>query len=158
MKKIITIIIFGIILLIILAVFSSCQNNNLHNVNSVNNVKYVQTGFIREYNPVITVITSRTDIENYYMYEHENNKFFTATTEYTDDFFVENYLEVINLGDGFSVRHEVKAVEENGNIIINRLLPRNQLLSMIYSTIIIEFDNSFKPEQFGLIIKDKRVS
>jgi len=134
-------------------------------------VQYIRTnGYIDGVNyPQITVISTKNELEQYYEKYKDKYDFFSresaytdsatgfvdAMKKYTDDFFADHYLAIILLEEGSgSIRHRVERIEENGGIVISRLSPEIGTSDMAEWHIIIELDNSFKPEQFSAVFID----
>ncbi len=132
------------------------------------NVQYTQ--YTRsEFANNVTVISSKNEIEEYYgnrkikicdkqgevWYEQED---YNTIEKYTDDYFTDNFLVIVELWEpSGSIRHKVEKIDKNGDIVINRLVPR------IYFTddmgdwsIIIELNNGSKVEQFQTVFVDVR--
>jgi len=82
--------------------------------------------------------------------------FITALFRYdTDNFFEDRYLALMLLSEpSGSIRHRVESVSKNGDIIISRLIPEMGTADMAAWLIILELDNSFKPEQFRVELVD----
>ncbi len=53
-----------------------------------------------------------------------------------------------------SIRHKVERIDENGNIIINRLMPEIGTTDIGQWSIIIELNNNFKFEKFKTVFVD----
>jgi len=149
-------------------VFLACDSSSSATEANVFNVQY--TRYTRsEFATDITVISSKNEIEEYYgkrkikicdkqgevWYEQED---YNTIEKYTDDYFADNFLVIVELWEpSGSIRHKVEKIAKNGDIVINRLLPR------IYFTddmgdwsIIIELNNNFKVEQFQTVFVDVR--
>ena len=132
------------------------------------NVQY--TRYTRsEFANGITVISSKNEIEEYYgkrkikicdkqgevWYEQED---YNTIEKYSDDYFADNFLVIVELWEpSGAIRHKVEKIDKNGDIVINRLIPR------IYVTddlgdwgIIIELNNNFKAEQFQTVFVDTK--
>lgn len=125
-------------------------------------VQYIRTDGYHEsaVYPLLTVISSRGELEKYY--DANKNKyalspaFDAATEKYTGEFFLENYLVIVLLEEGSgSVRHEVEEIGENGEILISRLQPGIGTCDMAEWHVIIELKNGFQPPQFNAVFVDK---
>jgi len=139
------------------------------------NVHYVRTDGYTEgagY-PIITVITERDELERYFDrnkeiydftsratgYSGAATSFADAIREYPDEFFVEHYLVVLILEEGSgSIKHQVEHIEENGDIIIRRILPEIGTADMAEWSILIGLNHGFKPEQFHVLFEDIKSS
>ena len=76
--------------------------------------------------------------------------------QYTDDFFMRRYLVIVSLEEpSGSIRHRVERVEENGDIVIVRLVPEIGTADMAGWDIIIELDKAFTPDIFNIVIIDE---
>ena len=159
--------IFVMVFLIVLMVLTTCNNKNGLNV------QYVRTDEIqiveRLKNPIITVISSTNELEQYY---EKNKDFYNLSTPpdivsdstivfadaikiYSNEFFENNYLAIVLLEEGSgSIRHKVERIDDNGDIIIDRLLPELRTADIAKWHIIIELKNNFKPEQFKIILEN----
>jgi hypothetical protein len=136
------------------------------------NAQYIRSGYTYSPNDewplpaVVTIVTSRNELEQYY--ENHGRRFsdgfgnqlpdldfLNAIEKYTDDYFTDNYLVIVWLIEGSgSIRHEVKKIDENGNIVINRLLPGIGTDDMASWSIAIERNNCFNVEQFQVELVD----
>jgi len=158
-----------ILMIISLLIISGCSGD-LTVDNSIDfGVQFLETNYHKETNTIFKVVSSRDEIEQYYddacpnwYYPEENvdyyaNKFWEAIEVYTDTFFSDKYLVIILINEGSgSIGHEVERIDENGNIIINRLLPNGDGTDdMAEWHIIIELENDFNPEQFNVVLQDK---
>jgi len=187
------------LLLVVMAAFSACGNpstpdgsgtsvpttNHPDDVPAVSQTsngreidfkaQYIRTnGYVPDaVYPIITVISSREELEQYYedykdiydlsahptVYIDTTIGFLDAIEKYPDKFFAKQFLLLILLEEGSgSIRHKLKRVEENGTIVIDRLRPEPQTCDMAEWHIFIELDNSFLPEQFHVEFIDKNVS
>jgi len=133
--------------------------NDMNDISGNLDVLYIRTnGYVDGKNyPIVTVISSRDELERYY----ENNKntydfsanfggysdaisFIDAMKNYTDAFFTNRSLVLVLLEEGSgSIRHRVDDVGENGDIVISRLLPEIGTADMAQWHIIIELDANF---------------
>jgi hypothetical protein len=174
---------FCIALLVIFAAFTSCANTtdsrqiSSHPMQSDGsgtglNVQYIRTEYFSdaEYpNPaIITVVSSKNSLQEYYekqkkrVYGSSGNllpdsDLLEAIEKYSDDYFTGNFLVIVGLVEGSgSIRHKVERIDENGNIIIKRLLPEMGTADMAAWSIIIELGNSAKGEQFKAVLVDER--
>ncbi|MCL2816671.1 MAG: hypothetical protein FWD23_18890 [Oscillospiraceae bacterium] len=165
-------------LIILLIVFSACDNSNESEDSADFNVQIFRTNLHEYMDGVVTVLTSRFILERYYesaypnaYYPEENIDYYASLfregiEKYTDTFFEENFLLIILVNEGSgSVRHEVERVDKN-DIIINRLLPGNDIQmtdDMAEWHIIIELSRDYivpklKTEPFNVIFQDKITS
>jgi len=143
---------------------------NAFNVQYTRYTQYAQYAQYTQNEPTtITVISSKNEIEEYYgkrktkiwdkqgevWYEREG---YNTIEKYSDDYFADNFLVIVELWEpSGSIRHRVERIDKNGDIVINRLVPR------IYITddmgdwgIIIELNNNFKVEQFQIVFVDTK--
>jgi hypothetical protein len=138
------------------------------------NVQYIRAAYIYDADagwpikPSATIVSSKEDLEQYYE-KHKNRiwdgygnempdkNFLGAIERYSDEYFADNFLVIVDLVEGSgSVRHKVERIDENGNIVINRLLPGVGTDDMAAWSILIELDNNFKEEQFRVVLSDVR--
>ena len=168
MKK----IIFGVILLIMLATLSTCKTSNKNKIDF--DVQYLRTSKHEISTPITTVINSKDKLDQYYedacpnyYYPDENVDYYAAIfmdaiEKYTDEFFVDYFLVIVLLNEeSGSIRHEVEKVDEHGDIIINRLLPGKGIQmtgDLAEWHIIIELNRNFYLEKFTAKIIDKMIS
>jgi hypothetical protein len=135
------------------------------------NVQYIRTEFFpfAEYpNPTITIVSSKEDLEQYYEKHKQRGwdldgnlvpdyNFLDAIEKYSDDYFAENYLVIVRIVEGSgSIRHKMEKINENGDIVINRLLPECGTCDMAAWSILIELNNNFEAEQFQVVRFDVR--
>ena len=177
MKK----IAFIIGLITLFAMLSACNNsNNTSNDNASSdfNVQIFRVNIQKNIEPYGTAITSRFILERCYeswypnaYYPGENIDYYAVLfregiEKYTDEFFAENFLMVIEVTEGSgSIRHEVERVDED-DIVINRLLPGQDIqmtTDMAEWLIVIELSRSFiepalKREPWNIIFQDKIIS
>jgi hypothetical protein len=72
--------------------------------------------------------------------------------DYTADFFAKNYLVILSRQEtSGSIRHNVKSVDANALITIERLVPDIGTMDMAQWLIIIEMSNDFNPERFTAV-------
>ena len=142
-----------------------CHNDKNDGDIDVINVQYIRRfGHSQDIQyPIISVISAKREIEQYYetyvkcKYNSPNGQFIDATKIYSDDFFANNFLVIVLLEEGSgSIRHKVEKIDQNGDIIINRLIPEVGTDDMAEWNIIIELNNSFKLEQFRVVLVDKK--
>ena len=123
--------------------------------------------------PVVTVIYSESDLEQYFkdfesrydFYSRPGSKsgagvgFMDAIEDYTDAFFSGKYVVFVLLEEtSGSIRHEVEAIAENGDIVIRRLVPSGAATDdMAQWHVIIELENNFDPDQFNVLFVDESV-
>jgi hypothetical protein len=138
--------------------------------NNKYDVQYIRTnGGSEEVDfPVITVISSKAELERYYGDNKDDYNmsadttctisFANATKEYTDDFFTDKYLVLVLLQEGSgSNRHKLKSIDEDGNVVINRIVPKPPRVStsdMAQWHLIIELDTDFRPLPFYVTITE----
>jgi len=119
-------------------------------------VHYVRTSWY-EGKSGVTVITSVDELNRHFANSTDwlGNDFIH---QYTAEFFNKNYLVIVALTENSgSNRHRVDMVDENGDIVITRLLPEIGTMDMAGWDIIIELDNSFKPGRFNVVFIDESV-
>ena len=172
---------FSAILSVIFLMFSACDSampaieeqpylivaGNRVTLN-VQYVQYIRTGFIYQSpSPIITIVSSTDELKEYYednrigIYDGYGNllpdeNFLNAIAKYTDNFFAENVLIIVGLTENSgSNRHRVKRINENGEIVIHRLLPAMPgTADMASWSILIELDRSHKVEQYSVTLID----
>ncbi|MCL2164713.1 MAG: hypothetical protein FWH55_10075 [Oscillospiraceae bacterium] len=140
-------------------------------------VRYIRTnGYIdgAKY-PVINVINSRYELEQYYNqykdtydfasqrsglpdfkeYVNASIGFADAMEGYPDEFFRDNYLVIVMLEEGSgSIRHKVERIDENGNIFTTRLVPEIGTADMAEWNILITLNKSIEYARFHVIFVD----
>ena len=157
----------SIMILFLLAVFfTSCTNINT----TVDDTVDFQTQYVRTFAhnnsvyPVITVISSEAELEQYHnekvstSYETAYTGFTKAIQGYTDLYFSDNFLVIalLEVSSG-SIRLEVDKIKKNGDIVINRFIPKVGTCDMAEWNIIIELNNNFKSGKYELNFVDKRL-
>ena len=168
MKK----VILGMVLLITLTIFSTCKTSNKNKIDF--EAQYLRTRKHEVTIPITTVINSRDKLDQYYedacpndYYPDENidyyaKIFWEAIEKYTDDFFIDYFLVIVLLNEvSGSIRHEVKTIDEHGEIIINRLLPgkgKQMTTDLAEWHIVIKLNRSIYQEKFSAKIIDKVIS
>jgi hypothetical protein len=132
------------------------------------NVQYIRTAYFYDSeNPFptnITIVSSTDELEEYYeknrikMYDGQGNQvpdenFLKAIEPYCANYFSDNFLVIVGLTEGSgSIRHRVVRIYENGDILIERLVPEVGTADMASWSILIELNNSFKKEQYQLLL------
>jgi len=134
------------------------------------NVQYTRYTICTPNEPTaITVISSKNEIEEYYgkrktkiwdkqgdvWYEQED---YNTIEKYSDDYFADNFLVIVELWEpSGAIRHRVEKIDKNGDIVINRLIPRIYIEDDLGDWgIIIELNNNFKVEQFQTVLTDTK--
>jgi len=117
--------------------------------------------------PIVTVITSGDELEQYCdtvkgiqdpssrppVYSDRTARFLEAVEIYTDEFFENCFLVLVLLQEeSGSNRHDVKSIDEDGNIVIRRVAPEIGTADMAQWHIIIEFDNDFPVDKFSVTV------
>jgi len=117
---------------------------------------YIRTGSGQMYEEGLFVITSVEELAEFTdahicLISGWSSAFLNAIEVYTEEFFSESYLVIVNLIEtSGSIRHGVDSVSSNGDIAITRAIPCIGTADIADWSIIIELDNSFKPSEFGL--------
>jgi len=169
--------VFIITLLLILALLSACASNESNISIDADNQSYSEPGLISgsdqtaydvQYirigsgfgprSPVCTIISSVDELNRYsgnlYNGAFWETEYSDKTAKYNDNFFTDNFLVIVFLEEiSGSNRHNVESVDEYGNIVIEQLIPEIGTSDMATWNIIIELNNSFKAEQFQVILK-----
>ena len=170
MKKTILPVMTLLILLLTIAACTSIQahpgNPLASNLVRINNVQYVRVTWHSsgERYPVVTVISSRNELQRYYRHKnvqllaaaqfhsYSTAELANAVANYTDDFFANNFLVMILLEENSgSITHNVEKIDNNGNIFISRFIPEMGTADMAKWYILIELENKFKRETFNVI-------
>jgi len=159
-------------LLIVLLTFAACTSTQAHSENPLTNtqprinVQYVRVTWYSsgERYPVVTVISSRNELERYrgnkrvqlyaaaQFHSGLAPELASAFANYTDDFFANNFLVMILLEENSgSITHNVEKIDNNGNIFISRFIPEMGTADMAKWYILIELENKFKRETFNVI-------
>jgi len=109
------------------------------------NAQYIRGSYSSSLNQGnTTVVTSMSELNPYFRTNRTN-----AIEKYNDNFFADNFLVIVSLIEtSGSIRHEVKSVSANGDILINRLVPGIGTADMAAWSIIIELNKSFTTRQF----------
>jgi len=149
------------------------------------NAQYIRTEYIlaANYQP-INIISSKNELTQYYrdyyklcydeIYRYQNtyryerdrdisdileNIYFPdADGRYSDEYFADNFLVIARVTEpSGSIRHKVERIDDNGDIVINRLLPPigwAMTADMAAWFILIEINNKFKAEQYRTVLTD----
>jgi hypothetical protein len=169
------IVVLSIVFPYFLITFLACSDKDYSNSVGSFTVQYIRTnGYISDIKyPIITGISSKKELEKYYNYYkdkydlsthsqvHSDSTigFIDAIKDYSDDFFINNFLIIVLLEEGSgSIRHKVEEINQSGNIFITRLLPEVGTGDMAEWHIIIGLNNNLKKEQFKVTFIDKNVS
>ena len=135
----------------------------------VHTQQYIQGTWIGSFNyPVVTIISSRAELKQYCndyedMYDFSRHQYsptgFTdAIGRYSDAFFADNFLVLVLLEEtSGSNRHRLERIEENGNIVITRLVPEIGTADMAQWHIIIELGNNDKLEQYKAVFFEEKL-
>jgi len=125
------------------------------------NVQYTRLYGLSKGEPGTTVISSKNEIEQYYENQeieqyYGKQEIKNTIEKYPDDYFADNFLVIVERWEqSGSITHKVERIDENGDIIINRLIPSPFLTDDIgHWSIIIELNNKFKLEQFQTVFVD----
>jgi hypothetical protein len=154
MNKIISCTAFSIMLITL----STCITSNKIDFDA----QYLRTNKHEKTTPITTVISSKTQLDQYYedacpnrYYPEENVDYYAkifkdAIKKYTDGFFTDHFLVVVLLEErSGSIKHEVEKIDEDGNIFIKRVLPGGDMTDdMAEWHIVIEINKNFNPGQF----------
>jgi len=179
--------VFSMTLLLILAAISACEFSEVSedagnplpgapvhlsfNVQTIHTQQYVRTDWIQDFDyPVVTVITSKNELDEYYddyrdKYNFDRSaegyspiSFNDAIENYSEEFFENNFIVIVLLSEySGSIRHEVESVDSNGEIMIIRKVPEIGTSDMAQWTIIIELNNDYKAEQYSVDFIEKNV-
>jgi len=145
------------------SLFAGCANQRDRSSASSDktgfNAQYIRAAYSSGVNQSnITVISSKNDFDQFFpghMSRMNGGSDNNIHEKYTDNFFTDNFLVIVRLIENSgSNRHEVKSVSENGEIVINRLLPQIGTSDMAAWNIIIELNNEFNTRQFQTVIVD----
>ncbi len=125
--------------------------------------------------PVVTLITSTTDLNKYYnrnkdKYDLERKKavyfdtpigFLDACDRYNDDYFKDKDLIIVLIEEGSgSIRHEIKSIVGNTDkkyeVTINRIMPEVRTWDMAEWHLLIEIPKKIivSPEQLNVIFTE----
>jgi hypothetical protein len=126
-----------------------------------------------EPSPVITTVKSKAELEQYYnkhKFESDpsqrmsesflssdvNTRFLDATAKYTDEYFDENFLVLVCLGDmrTSSIIHTVDRIDETGNISIKKFHPEAHNQSWGEWNMIIELANEYSEKNFTVTLEE----
>ena len=163
MKKVFLIV---LILLAILAVFGACEskkgissNLSLSSSQTDLDVQYIRVGSgFGPRHPACTVISSINDLNQYTRnlnnYSFWETEYTNAISKYSDSYFADNFLVIVLLEEpSGSNRHKVERLNPNGDIIIKQLIPEMGTADMATWSIIIELSNSFKLQQYRVVLE-----
>ena len=125
-----------------------------------NHIQYIRTNWFKGKYPTLTVISSKIELDEYYESFQETqlslSRFKDAVSIYSDVFFENAFLVIVRLMEGSgSIMHKVEKIEENGDIIISRLLPEVGTCDMAEWNIVIAIKNNLRLEQYQVIVIDK---
>jgi hypothetical protein len=162
MKKIILLGMALSVIFLMLFACKSAKNSKLPEGNpsllsDVQDVQYIRVNWFSNVDyPITTVVSSKNELERYYDGNAvPDQTSLNATEKYSDDFFADNFLVIVLLQEGSgSIRHEVEKVDEDGNIVIKRLLPEVGTTDMAAWTIIVELRSDFKLDEFKAVFVD----
>jgi hypothetical protein len=150
---------------------SACVTSNSSKVseepsNEINfNAHYIRTNpMLRtEKYPSVMLISSKAELEQYYNerydvsaypYLEQSSELKNAVEGYSEQYFQEKFLLIVLLEESSGgIRHKVETIEENGNIVISRLLPEMGTSDMAEWNILIELDRTIELEEFTICIK-----
>ena len=125
------------------------------------NVQYIEK-FGSSQGVAISTISAKNELEQYYesyvkcIYNSPTGQFIDATEIYSDDFFANNFLVIVQFSESSgSISHKVEKIDKNGNIIISRFIPKWMTHDIKKWIIIIELNNSFMLEQFRPVFVEK---
>ncbi|GBU22855.1 hypothetical protein R80B4_02767 [Fibrobacteres bacterium R8-0-B4] len=136
------------------------------------NAQYIRTDnfdYDRE-SPDIAIISSRGSLNSYYEANRRmtwdgygnvlpDEYFLRSIEKYSDDYFADSSLVIVRLlATSGSIRHKVESVGENGDIVIDRLLPGEGTADIAIWHILIEIGNNSKAEQYRTVIVDVQQS
>jgi len=122
-------------------------------------VQYIRIGSgFGPRNPTCTVISSVSELEQYSRNFNSGSFWDTGYTEavsrYTTTYFSNNFLVIVFLEENSgSNRHKVESINNNGDIVIQQIIPEIGTTDMATWNIIIELNNSYKQEQFRVILR-----
>jgi len=143
---------------------ASCQFDSIANISSndsyvVPDAQYIRTGYSsgtgsRTY----TIISSVNELTQYFRTPGRGSNWETEyrnlLSKYSDEYFNGNFLVIVFLIEtSGSNRHNIERVDRNGDIIINQIRPDIGTADMAAWNIIIELDNSFRLEQFQVVLR-----
>ncbi len=110
------------------------------------NVQYIRTHSDYGRDPIVSVISSKEELEEYYELHKDVNRnpaFENVPGTYSDDFFADSFLAIIRLEEGSgSIRHKVEKISGNGDIAVSRLIPAIGTCDMATWHIIIELKHT----------------
>jgi hypothetical protein len=135
--------------------------------------QYIRTaGYVNnEQYPIITIIKSKKELEQYYHqykdtydFSRKTGKllsdmtigFLDAIDKYTEEYFTNRFLVIVILEEGSSsITHEIDGIDVDGNIIIKRLNVTGMGNSdMEEWNIIIEIANEFSQNNYTVSLKE----
>jgi len=149
-------------------VFWACDGSGSVKANgsTVFNVQYTKSRTFSSGEPIITVISSKKEIEEYYgnqeikIWDKQDDVLseqegYNTTQKYSDNFFADNFLVIVEFWErSVSVRHRVESIGRNGKIVISRLLAEMGTNDIGYWGIIIELNNNLKIGPFQTMFID----
>lgn len=109
--------------------------------------------------PVIQKIQSKEELTQYYrenldQYNFSDNSatsvsFTTAIDKYDESYFEDSFLVIVLLEEeGSSILHHVKKVSDDGNILIEKIMPDMESTDIANWHILIEVDKKYKDLDF----------
>ena len=184
MKRLLT----GLVFLAILGSFTACENpggsEDLEILTPTNpgSISFMyQTVHTQQYvlgtwtsnieYPVVTIISSGLELEQYHndyedkydflRHQHSTNGFMDAIERYSDAFFADSFLVLVLLEEtsGF-IRHRVERIDENGDIVITRLVSDGPITAdMAQWHIIIELEKTtdLQAKNYNVVFLDSLV-
>jgi hypothetical protein len=178
MKKL---LLFGMVLPVIFLALSACNSSSNSNPSGNSrlsdgeiatfNFQNIRSEFFSSkeeypYQPVITIVSSRSELEQYYeknrmvLYDGNGNvlpdkKFLDSIEQYSNNYFTNKFLVIVRLVEpSGSIGHKVEKIDKNGDIVIQRLLPEMGTSDMAAWSIVIELNNNVKAEQYQAVLVD----
>jgi hypothetical protein len=132
--------------------------------------QYIRTSaFYQDKYPIITTIRSKEELEQYYnQYKdvcdfarrvppqsiYHTIGFLDAIDKYTDEYFTTHFLVIVMLEERcITDGHRVEEINENGNITIQKLTPRNDSAKEEWN-IIIEIANEYSQNNYTVSLKE----
>jgi hypothetical protein len=155
----------SVVALIIMMIISSCVTKNIayKNNGEINfNAHYIRTNPIVpavEY-PSVIVISSKAELEQYYLerydvsaypYLDQSSELKDAIAGYVESYFQDKILVIVVLEESSGgIRHKVEKIENDGSIVISRLVPEMGTADMAEWNIIIELDNNSRLNEYNV--------
>jgi len=169
-KKMKKLVLLGIAFMIVFIALGACTSKDNISPKDTNhaldtssqivpNAHYIRIGSgFGPRQPAYTIVSSMNELaqnsSSFNQGAFWETEYTNVIAKYTDNYFTDNFLVIVLLEENSgSNRHKVESVDRDGNIVIQQLIPEIGTSDMATWNIIIELDNSFKLEQFQVVLR-----